>query len=65
MNFLLLPVKLLGWTAVGLAAGVGWKLGCYLVDSIRSSEDPGTCCGVEDVSDSDSKPEEKRIIPIN
>ncbi|HMK36506.1 MAG TPA: hypothetical protein VK463_15640 [Desulfomonilaceae bacterium] len=31
-NLLLFPLKLLGWTAAGLALGVGWKLGCNLVD---------------------------------
>lgn len=31
VNPLLFPIKLLGWTAAGLALGVGWKLGCHLV----------------------------------
>jgi hypothetical protein len=28
----LVPVKLLGWAATGLALGVGWKVGGYLAD---------------------------------
>ncbi|MEJ2715598.1 MAG: hypothetical protein P8182_00415 [Deltaproteobacteria bacterium] len=28
----LYPLKLLGWAAVGLALGAGWKLGSHLVD---------------------------------
>jgi hypothetical protein len=37
-NLLLLPVKLLGWTAVGLALGVGWKLGSHLVGVAMGEE---------------------------
>jgi hypothetical protein len=37
-NVLLLPVKLLGWTAIGLALGVGWKLGSHLVGVAMGEE---------------------------
>jgi len=29
----LLPLRILGWAAAGLAMGVGWKVGTYLVDT--------------------------------
>jgi hypothetical protein len=29
----LLPIKLLGWATAGIALGVGWKVGTYLVDT--------------------------------
>lgn len=34
----LLPLKMLGWAAAGVALGVGWKVGCYLVEKV--AEDP-------------------------
>ncbi|MDQ7784516.1 MAG: hypothetical protein RDU20_16645 [Desulfomonilaceae bacterium] len=51
----LLPIKLLGWAAVGLALGAGWKLGTYVVE--KAAGDPrmtdlmermkGRCAGQE------------------
>jgi len=35
---LLLPVKLLGWAAVGAALAAGWKLGSYIVDRVLADE---------------------------
>jgi len=29
----LLPIKILGWAAAGMALSVGWKVGTYLVDT--------------------------------
>ncbi len=29
----LLPIRILGWAAAGMALGVGWKVGTYLVDT--------------------------------
>jgi hypothetical protein len=37
-NLLLIPVKFLGWTAVGLALGVGWKLGSHLAGVAMGEE---------------------------
>jgi len=29
----LLPLKILGWAAAGIAMGAGWRVGTYLVDT--------------------------------
>jgi hypothetical protein len=42
-HLLLFPIKVLGWTAVGLALGVGWKLGCHLVDVVMGEKDLMVC----------------------
>jgi hypothetical protein len=34
-------LKLLGWTAAGMALAVGWKLGCYLVDMAMGGPESG------------------------
>ncbi len=35
----LLPLKVLGWAAAGVALGVGWKVGCYLVEKVANDPD--------------------------
>jgi hypothetical protein len=56
-NLLLLPIKFLGWTAVGLALGVGWKLGSHLVDVAMGKE--SLLCFPED--EQSPKPEKRSI----
>ncbi len=38
MKLLLLPVKVFGWAVAGMAIGVGWKLGTYLVNAATADE---------------------------
>ena len=38
MSVLLLPMKMVGFVAAGLALGVGWKLGSYLVNNVMADE---------------------------
>ncbi|MFH1116816.1 MAG: hypothetical protein V1792_23110 [Pseudomonadota bacterium] len=33
---LLLPLRILGWAAAGVALGVGWKVGSHLVETAMS-----------------------------
>jgi hypothetical protein len=38
MNPLLFPIKMFGWVAAGVALGVGWKLGSYLLNAAMADE---------------------------
>ncbi len=38
MSVYLWPVKLLGWSAAGLAMGVGWKVGNLIYDKALGEE---------------------------
>ncbi len=38
MSVILLPIKMVGFVAAGLALGVGWKLGSYLVNAVMADE---------------------------
>lgn len=38
MNPLLFPIKMFGWAAAGVALGVGWKLGSYLLNAAMADE---------------------------
>jgi hypothetical protein len=39
MSILLLPLKIIGYGAAGLALGAGWKIGTYLAESAIARED--------------------------
>ncbi len=34
-----LPIKIMGWTAAGVALAVGWKIGSYIVNAAARSTD--------------------------
>jgi hypothetical protein len=34
-----IPLRILGWAALGFALGVGWKLGSHLVNATFGKED--------------------------
>jgi len=36
---LLTPLKMIGFMAAGLALGIGWKVGSYIVDTVKNDED--------------------------
>ncbi len=38
MNFLVIPLRMLGLAAAGFALGAGWKLGAHLVDVTLGKE---------------------------
>ncbi len=38
MSILLLPIKMVGFVAAGVALGVGWKLGSYLVNTVMADQ---------------------------
>jgi hypothetical protein len=34
-----LPIRIIGWTAAGVALAVGWKIGSYIMNAASSSEE--------------------------
>jgi len=54
-SLIMLPLRILGWAAVGFALGAAWKLGSYLVEEVMrefpenqgSTSGPGPAAGSE------------------
>jgi len=38
-SLMTLPVKIIGWTAAGVALAVGWKIGSYIVNAAADSDE--------------------------
>lgn len=36
-SLITLPIKMIGWTAAGVALAVGWKIGSYIINAAAGS----------------------------
>ncbi|MBI4966298.1 MAG: hypothetical protein HY913_23670 [Desulfomonile tiedjei] len=38
-HLVLLPIKMIGWTAAGVGLAVGWKIGSYVINKAKSNSE--------------------------